>query len=128
MDRTVVFHVDLDAGLLTPVANAVVTNAQKSVNNKVTGLYSTEGQHQHGFFNTTRDSFLLPVDPVQPNLFLTQFLGVNDLGPAVGYWQYNADSQHGFLYNLNTQIHTFLDDPNAATNNGGADHPEHGDQ
>jgi hypothetical protein len=106
--------------ILNPVANAAVTNAQ-SVNNNglVTGFYSTDGQHQHGFFyNTASSSFFFPADPVQPNLFLTQFLGINDNGLAVGYWQDNAGSQHGFLYNLNTQSYTFLDDPNIGTNNG----------
>jgi hypothetical protein len=106
--------------ILNPVANAAVTNAQ-SVNNNglVTGFYSTDGQHQHGFFfNTANNTFTLPADPVQPNLFLTQFLGINDLGLAVGYWQDNAGSQHGFIYNINTQTYTFLDDPNIGTNNG----------
>jgi hypothetical protein len=106
--------------VLNPVSNAVVTNAQGVNNNGlVTGFYSTDGQHQHGFFfNTNTDTFFLPADPVQPNLFLVQFLGVNDLGLAVGYWQDNGGSQHGFIYNLNTQTYTFLDDPNAADNNG----------
>jgi hypothetical protein len=106
--------------ILNPVANAAVTNAQ-SINNNglVTGFYSTDGQHQHGFFyNTSTGVFTLPADPVQPNLFLTQFLGINDLGLAVGYWQDNAGSQHGFIYNINTQTYTFLDDPNIGTNNG----------
>jgi hypothetical protein len=97
-----------------------VTNAQ-GVNNEglVTGFYSTDGQHQHGFFyNTSTSSFFLPADPVQPNLFLTQFLGINDNGLAVGYWQDNAGSQHGFLYNIGTQTYSFLDDPGAAANNG----------
>jgi hypothetical protein len=106
--------------ILNPVANAMVTNAQ-GINNGgiVTGFYSTDGQHQHGFFfNTSSDSFTLPADPVQPNLFLTQFLGINDNGLAVGYWQDNAGSQHGFLYNLSTQTFSFLDDPNEGTING----------
>ena len=106
--------------ILNPVANAAVTNAQ-GVNNEglVTGFYSTDGQHQHGFFyNTSTSSFFLPADPVQPNLFLTQFLGINDNGLAVGYWQDNAGSQHGFLYNIGTQTYSFLDDPGAAANNG----------
>jgi hypothetical protein len=106
--------------ILNPVANAAVTNAQ-SINNNglVTGFYSTDGEHQHGFFfNTTTDLFTLPPDPVQPNLFLTQFLGINDNGLAVGYWQDTAGSQHGFIYNVNTQTYTFLDDPNEGTNNG----------
>jgi hypothetical protein len=106
--------------ILNPVVNATVTNAQ-GVNNAglVTGFYSTDGQHQHGFFyNTTTNSFFLPADPVEPNLFLTQFLGINDNGLAVGYWQDNAGSQHGFIYNVGTQTYSFLDDPNATANNG----------
>ncbi|MDR3703217.1 MAG: PEP-CTERM sorting domain-containing protein [Candidatus Sulfopaludibacter sp.] len=106
--------------VLNPVVNAAMTNAQGIDNNGlVTGFYSTDGAHQHGFFyNTNTGQYTLPADPVQPNLFLTQFLGINDKGLAVGYWQDNGGSQHGFLYNLNTQTYTFLDDPNAGTNNG----------
>lgn len=106
--------------ILNPVANAAVTNAQGVNNNGlVTGFYSTDGQHQHGFFfNTATDQFTLPADPVQPNLFLTQFLGINDNGFAVGYWQDAAGSQHGFVYDVATQTYSFLDDPNATVNNG----------
>ena len=106
--------------LLNPLSNAVVTNAQSiNDNGLVTGFYSADGQHQHGFFfNTTTGTFTFPADPVEPNLFLTQFLGVNDNGLAVGYWQDNAASQHGFLYDLNTKTYTFVDDPNIGTNNG----------
>lgn len=104
--------------ILNPVANAVATNAQ-SINNQglVTGFYSTDGQHQHGFFyNTSTGQYFLPADPVQPNLFLTQFLGINDNGLAVGYWQDVVGDQHGFIYNLNARTYTFLDDPNEGTN------------
>lgn len=104
--------------VLNPVANAVVTNAQ-GVDNAglVTGFYSIDGQHQHGFFyNTSTSSFFLPADPVQPNLFLTQFLGINDNGLAVGYWQDFGGNQHGFIYNISTQTYSFLDDPNAGMN------------
>lgn len=106
--------------ILNPVANAAVTNAQSvNGNGLVTGFYTTDGEHQHGFFfNTATGRFQLPADPVQPNLFLTQFLGINNSGLAVGYWQDNFGSQHGFLYDVNTATYTFLDDPNAATNNG----------
>ena len=110
----------LDGGLFTtlnPVVNAAVTNAQGVNNNGlVTGFYSIDGVHQHGFFyNSTTTQFTLPPDPIIPNLVLTQFLGINDEGLAVGYYQLPDGSQHGFLYNLNTQTYTFLDDPNAAT-------------
>jgi probable HAF family extracellular repeat protein len=106
--------------ILNPVANAVVTNAQ-GVNTAglVTGFYTTDGAHQHGFFyNPSTNTFVLPADPLQPNLFLTQFLGVNDNGLAVGYWQDNAGSQHGFIYDIASSTYTFMDEPNAATNNG----------
>ena len=53
-------------------------------------------------------------DPNVANLVLTQFLGVNDNNLAVGYYQTLDGSQHGFLYNFNTQTYSFLDDPNAA--------------
>jgi len=102
------------------VANAAVTNAQGINNNGlVTGFYSTDGEHQHGFFfDVKTGQFSLPADPVQPNLFLTQFLGINDNGFAVGYWQDIAGDQHGFVYDTNTKTYTFLDDPNAGQNNG----------
>ena len=106
--------------ILNPVANDVAVNAQ-GVNNAglVTGFYSTDGQHQHGFFyNVATGIYTLPADPVQPNLFLTQFLGINDNGLAVGYWQDVIGSQHGFIYNINTQTYTFLDDPSAGIVNG----------
>ncbi len=102
--------------ILNPVPNAAVTNAQSINNNgKVTGFYSTDGAHQHGFFyNPAAGTFQLAPDPVVFNLFLTQFLGINDLGIVSGYYQTNDGSQHGLLYDSNTQSYTFLDDPNAA--------------
>jgi hypothetical protein len=102
--------------ILNPVVNAAVTNAQGVNNNGlVTGFYSTDGVHQHGFFyNSATSSFTLPADPNIPNLVLTQFLGINDLGLAVGYYQLPDGSQHGFLYDTTTQGYTFLDDPSAA--------------
>ena len=103
--------------ILNPTPNATVTNAQ-GVNNLglVTGFYSLDGVHQHGFFyNSTTQQFSLPPDPNVPNLVLTQFLGINDNGLAVGYYQLPDGSQHGFLYNTATQGYLFLDDPNAAT-------------
>jgi hypothetical protein len=101
---------------LNPVVNAAVTNAQ-SINDDglVTGFYSTDGVHQHGFFyNLETNQFTLPADPNVANLVLTQFLGVNDNGLAVGYYQLPDGSQHGFLYNTTTRTYTYLDDPNAA--------------
>ena len=104
--------------ILNPVTNAAVTNAQGVNNNGlVTGFYSTDGVHQHGFFyNSGTSQFTLPADPNIANLVLTQFLGINDNGLAVGYYQLPDGSQHGFLFNSTTQAYAFLDDPNAALN------------
>jgi probable HAF family extracellular repeat protein len=45
---------------------------------------------------------------------LTQFLGINDNGLAVGYYQTNDGSQHGFLYDIAAMSYSLLDDPFAA--------------
>jgi hypothetical protein len=102
--------------ILNPVVNADVTNAQGVNNNgMVTGFYSTDGVHQHGFFyNSVTSQFTLPADPNIANLVLTQFLGINDQGLTVGYYQLPDGSQHGFLFDTTTQTYSFLDDPNAA--------------
>ena len=101
---------------LIPSVNAAVTNAQGVNNNGVvTGFYSLDGVHQHGFFyNSAANTFTLPADPTIPNLVLTQFLSINDLGLAVGYYQIPDGSQHGFLYDTTTHAYKFLDDPGAA--------------
>ncbi len=100
--------------ILSPVPNAVVTNAQSiNDNGLVVGFYSLDGVHQHGFlYNTATGQYTLIPDPVEPTLQLTQFLGINDEGIASGYWQDFSGAQHGFLYNTNTHTYTFLDDPN----------------
>jgi hypothetical protein len=43
---------------------------------------------------------------VSGGLFLTQFLGINDLDMAVGYYQTNSGSQFGFLFDLNRMTYT----------------------
>jgi hypothetical protein len=101
---------------LTPTVNAAVTNAQ-GVNNHglVTGFYSVDGVHEHGFFyNATTQQFNLAPDPNVANLVLTQFLGINDNGLAVGYYQTVDGSQHGLLYDTASHAYSFLDDPSAA--------------
>ncbi len=104
--------------ILNPVASAIVTNAQGINNNGlVTGFYSVDGVHQHGFFyDSTTGQFTLPPDPNVPNLVLTQFLGINDGGLAVGYYQLPDGSQHGFLFDTAAHSYSFLDEPNAAVN------------
>src|SRR5581483_11290536 len=97
--------------ILNPVQTATETNAQGVNNNGlVTGFYSVDGVHQHGFFyNSATTQFTLPPDPNIPNLVLTQFLGINDHGLAVGYYQLPDGSQHGFLFDIATQSYSFLD-------------------
>jgi hypothetical protein len=99
---------------------SMVTNAQ-GINNKGTGVgfESANGVNQHGFkFDLAGHTTALP-DPagtpqiLADGLVLTQFLGVNDNGLAVGYYQTNGGSQHGFLFDLATNAYTFLDEPNS---------------
>jgi hypothetical protein len=104
---------------------AMVTNAQGINNNgKGVGFESANGVNQHGFMlDLAGNTSPLP-DPagtpqiVADGLFLTQFLGVNDNGEAVGYYQTNGGSQHGFLFNLATDTYSFLDEPNALPGTG----------
>jgi hypothetical protein len=102
--------------ILNPTVTAVATNAQGVNNNGlVTGFWSADGVHQHGFlYNSVTSQFTLLADPIVSNLVLTQFLGINDHGLAVGYYQLPDGSQHGFLFDIPTQTYTYLDDPNAA--------------
>ena len=96
------------------------------------GFYvGTDGQ-DHGFManerqrRTARLTGTAIADPTIPTVagepgatfVFSQILGINDHGIAVGYYGDSTTSQHGFLYNTNTGKYTFLDDPNAAFNNG----------
>jgi probable HAF family extracellular repeat protein len=110
--------------ILNPTSTAMVTNAQGINNNgEVIGFYanSSSPTNQHGFlFDTASNKYSLINDPTPTlsageNVVLTQFLGINDQGLAVGYYQTTDGSQHGLIYNTDTQQYTFLDDPNAAT-------------
>jgi uncharacterized membrane protein len=109
---------------------AASTNAQ-GVNKKgqVIGFFSTAAElagqkiagnpAQHGFlFDSAAGTYAMLPDPQQPNLFLTQYLGIDDNGHAVGYWQDTAGSQHGFVYGLQSKSFTFIDAAGAAANNG----------
>jgi len=102
--------------------NSLVTNAQGINNNGLgVGFFAitltpviNANPPQHGFmFDSAGNITLLP-DPVKPNLFLSQFLGINDQNQAAGYWQDNVGSQHGFLYDLATKSFAFFDDPSQA--------------
>lgn len=119
--------VDINGMITTinPTAKAMVTNAQ-GINTAglVIGFYSEDGMHQHGFsYDTQTQKIALLPDPSTDRtkadgLFLTQFLGINDNGEAVGYYQTNNGSQFGFLYDLKAQQYVFLDAPKAAPVNG----------
>jgi hypothetical protein len=111
--------------LYSPTATATITNVQ-GINNKdqAIGFYSADGVHQHGFlWNTDTNATTLFADPntariAADGLVLTQFLGINANGEAVGYYQTNNGSQFGFLFNTMTDTYTYLDDPQAAPVNG----------
>lgn len=101
----------------------LVVNAQ-GINNSglVVGYYAQNNlaTNQHGFlYDSLTMSYTLLADPntaqtANGNLALTQFLGINDSGLAVGYYQTkDNNSQFGFLYDTKTNNYMFLDDPAA---------------
>jgi probable HAF family extracellular repeat protein len=108
---------------VTPTAQSTVTNLQ-GVNTQGTavGFYSEGdgGTVQHGFsYDMGSKAVTLLADPATARitsggLALTQFLGVNDSGQAVGYYQTTNGSQYGFLYDLTSETYTFVDDSDAA--------------
>ncbi len=114
-----------------PSANTV--NAQ-SVNDNglVVGFFvGSDGQY-HGFLtnvSAARNGILtvtqivdptIPTFPGEPGatFVFSQILGVNDQGLAVGYYGDSTVSQHGFLYNTQTGVYTFVDDPSEQFDNG----------
>ena len=110
-----------------------VVNAQGiNDNGLVVGFYvGTDGQ-DHGFqfklssANNGVGTGTAIVDPMIPpvagepgaTFVFSQILGINDQGIAVGYYGDSTTSQHGFFYNINTGVYTFLDDPSEGFNNG----------
>ena len=129
--------------LPNPTGNGLITinapsgpntvNAQGVNNNGlIVGFYvGTDGQ-DHGFTANTAMANgatltgTAVADPAIPHVpgepgatfVFSQILGVNDQGLAAGYYGDSTTSQHGFLYNTNTDTYTFLDDPSEAFNNG----------
>ena len=100
--------------------DSVSTFAQGINNNGlVVGYYGTaadKGVATHGFlFDTKTSAYTLLPDPAVSGLTLTQFLGINDSGEAVGYYQVGENAQYGFLFDTNTNFYTFLNEPNAQT-------------
>jgi hypothetical protein len=108
--------------IIDPAGSAAV-NAQ-SINDDglVIGFYQTTDPTENtqlGFLydTNTAGTFLIAPPPTtafdlaQGGPFLSQYLGINDSGIAVGYYQTNTGNQYGFLYNTNTDAYTFLDDP-----------------
>ncbi len=108
---------------LNPSGNTAVTSANGINNNGlVVGFFGPNPNQTSGnpnqtsgfLFDTLTSQYTPLTDPAVSDLEFTQFLGINDSGEAVGYYQTNALIQHGFLYNTKTSAYTFLDDPNVA--------------
>ena len=104
---------------IDPTGAAASTFAQGVNNNGlVVGYYGIAADPfaYHGFlFDTKTSAYTLIADPAVSDLALTQFLGINDSGEAVGYYQTGPGAQHGFLYDTSTKLYTFPDAPNAPT-------------
>ena len=114
-------------------ANLNLVNAQGINNNGlVVGFYMGNDGNVHGFTANTSSTVggvltgtavtdpTIPAVPGEPGatFVFSQILGINDHGIAVGYYGDSTLSQHGYFYNTMTGQYTFLDDPNAAFNNG----------
>lgn len=115
-----------------PPSGPEIVNAQ-GINNfgLIVGFYVGNDGQTHGFTanvaNARRGSLTgqAVADPAIPNVpgepgatfVFSQILAVNDAGIAVGYYGDSTTSQHGFIYDTNTGIYTFLDDPSEAFNN-----------
>ena len=110
-----------------------VVNAQGINNNGlVVGFYLGNDGQVHGFMANASSAVngsltgtpitdpTIPKVPGEPGatFVFSQILGINDHGIAVGYYGDSTTSQHGYFYNTSTGKYTFLDDPNAAFNNG----------
>jgi hypothetical protein len=110
--------------------NAKSVNAQGvNVNGMVIGFFSTAAQlagpviadnpEQHGFlFDSTTSTYSALPDPSVQGLFLTQYLGINDMNRAVGYWQDMAGNQHGVIYDQPSNTLITLDSPDAKPSGG----------
>ncbi len=124
----------LDVGKVFTTLNPVASTDSspivfaQGVNNAglVVGYYSEADGIDHGFlYDSLSKSYSLLADPVTAqtangNLSLTQFLGINDSGVAVGYYQANdTGSQFGFLYDTKTKTYTYLDNPSAVPDSAG---------
>lgn len=122
-------------GLITINAPAgpEIVNAQGVDNNGlVVGFYLGTGGQDHGFtanVSSAQGGSLTGTPVAEPTIptvagepgatfVFAQILGVNDNGIAVGYYGDSTTSQHGFLYNTNTGVYTFLDDPSEQFDNG----------
>ncbi len=114
-------------------ASSDIVNAQGINNNGlVVGFYAGNDGNVHGFManassaingsltGTAINDPTIPSVPGEPGatFVFSQILGINDHGIAVGYYGDSTLSQHGFLYNTNTGVYTFLDDPNVRFDNG----------
>jgi hypothetical protein len=110
-----------------------VINAQGINNNGlVVGFYLGNDGQVHGFTanapaspgtSITATAVTDPTIPANPNepgatFVFSQILGIDDAGLAVGYFGDSTTSQHGYFYNTNTGLYTFLDNPAAMFHNG----------
>jgi probable HAF family extracellular repeat protein len=116
-----------------PPSGPQIVNAQ-GINNfgVIVGFYVGNDGQDNGFIAKVANAHNASLtgqavaDPAIPNVpgepgatfVFSQILAVNDAGIAVGYYGDSTTSQHGFIYDTNTGIYTFLDDPSEAFNNG----------
>jgi hypothetical protein len=101
--------------------NGLVVGFYLGTDNQDHGLmFSASSAVNHVGTGTAIADPVIPAVPGEPGatFVFSQILGINDSGLAVGYYGDSTGSQHGFLLNTLTDKYSFLDNPNAAFDNG----------
>jgi hypothetical protein len=109
------FSYNAVSGMLAPVkVSGSVSSAATAINdnNLVAGFFTDGKMVTHGFTGPL-SGFSNPVKFTVPGASVTQLLGVNNKGIAVGFYQLSpTDVTHGIVYNPASGNWTQIDDPN----------------
>lgn len=105
----------MKTGVYTPVnVTGAVSDAATGINahNQICGFFTISGGTTEGFVQTLGNGGIVTTFTV-PGAALTQLLGINDSGLAVGFYQNSpADITHGITYNPVNGNWNQLDAPN----------------
>jgi hypothetical protein len=115
--KTGTFSANIDDPVALNGGGSTVTAA---IDNKgeIVGFYTDTGPIAgattiHGFVDN--HGVFTTVDAPVPGATITELLGVNDHGIAVGFYTDASGNNHGFVFNTKTGKFTTLDDPNGSS-------------